>query len=110
MTGQNVREMLYAAKVMLDTAPEPELKLAENPIIRPETVAPFTILQEGAGWRLRGAEIERIAAMTYFEFDATLLRFQKILASMGISDALEEAGVQVGDSVFIGDQELEWGD
>ena len=47
--------------------------------------------------------------MTYFEFDATLVRFQHILEGMGISKALEDAGVQEGDTVFIGDQELEWG-
>ena len=110
VTRQGIREMLYKAKAMLDSAPVPQLKLVEDPVIRPEVVAPFTISREKTGWRLRGAEIERIAAMTYFEFDATLLRFQKILGGLGISDAMEEAGVQVGDSVFIGDQELEWGD
>ena len=46
--------------------------------------------------------------MTYFEFEATLLRFQQILESMGISAALEEAGVQIGDTVYIGDDTLEW--
>ena len=61
-------------------------------------------------WRVRGKQIERVAAMTYFEFDATLLRFQKILESMGISQALEEAGVKSGDLVYIGEEELEWGE
>ncbi|MFN2124883.1 MAG: DUF1967 domain-containing protein [Candidatus Promineifilaceae bacterium] len=33
-----------------------------------------------------------------------------MLRSMGISEAMEEAGVQVGDTVYIGDQVLEWGE
>jgi len=55
-------------------------------------------------------EAERIAAMTYFEFDAPLMRFQHILESMGISQALEEAGIQAEDTVHIGEEELSWGD
>ena len=29
---------------------------------------------------------------------------------MGISSALEEAGILIGDTVFIGDEILEWGE
>ncbi len=29
---------------------------------------------------------------------------------MGISEALEVAGVQAGDTVYIGEMELEWGE
>ena len=57
-----------------------------------------------------GGGAERVAATTYFEFDEALARFQQILESMGITAAMDDAGVQVGDSVFIGDQELEWGE
>ena len=35
-------------------------------------------------------------------------RFQQILAVLGITDALSEEGVQVGDTVIIGERELEW--
>jgi GTP-binding protein len=59
-------------------------------------------------WRVRGKKIERIAAQTYFEFDATAERFQRILDKMGISAALREAGVEEGDTVIIGDETLEW--
>ncbi|MCB8945023.1 MAG: Obg family GTPase CgtA, partial [Ardenticatenaceae bacterium] len=42
--------------------------------------------------------------------EATALRFQHILESMGISEALVEAGVEPGDIVHIGDEALEWMD
>jgi len=48
--------------------------------------------------------------MTYWDYDQAVTRFQRILESMGVSDALLEAGVRSGDTVHIGDMELEWGD
>lgn len=114
-TGQGVREMLFRVKKMLDDAPPVELERPlELPIIRaadmPDPSA-FTITRENHNqWRVSGEDIERVAAMTYFEFDDSLLRFQRILASMGITAALTKAGVEVGDIVHIGNEELEWAD
>ena len=111
VTGQNVREMLYRVRHMLDAVPafRPPRADEEMVIIRPrQDEEAFTISREAEGWRVRGARIERVAAMTYWEFDATVLRFQRILESMGITEALEDAGIQSGDMVFIGDEALEW--
>lgn len=111
VTGQNVRQMLYRVRRMLDEAPPAKTRHDDEiVVIRAAEDDEFTIEREGEGWRVRGKQIERVAAMTYFEFDATLLRFQKILESMGISQALTEAGVTVGDPVYIGEEELEWGE
>lgn len=111
VTGQGVRRMLYRVKQMLDALPLPEPSGEEVVVIRPtEPDDAFTITREGNAWRVSGKAIERIAAMTYFEFDSTLARFQKTLERHGITEALEEAGVQPGDTVFIGDQELVWGE
>ena len=113
VTGEGVREMLYKVKRMLEEAPEPESPPEEEedlPVIRPEPAeSAFSIywVQDGV-WRVRGEKIERIAAQTYFEFEATAMRFQRILAEMGITEALREAGVQEGDTVIIGQEMLEW--
>jgi GTP-binding protein len=48
--------------------------------------------------------------MTYWDYDDAVMRFQRILQALGITEALEKAGVEVGDTVFIGDIELEWGE
>jgi GTP-binding protein len=109
-TGEGVRQMLYRVKKMLDELPPPE-PVEELVVIRPqEADDSFTITREGNAWRVSGKAIERIAAMTYFEFDSTLARFQQTLERLGITEALEEAGVQVGDTVFIGSEELVWGE
>jgi GTPase len=110
VTGKGVRKMLHRVKRMLDETPPPPTAPAEETVIRGPEDEGFTIERENGGWRIRGKAIERVAAMTYFEFDETLARFQKILESMGITQAMEEAGVRAGDIVFIGDEELEWGE
>jgi GTP-binding protein len=70
----------------------------------------FEIRHEPRGWRVSGPAIERAAAMTYWEYDESIRRFQRILETLGIDAALRKAGVQEGDTVMIGDYELEWSD
>ena len=109
ITGHGLRDMLYQAKNLLDEAPKPEPIVDEMAVIRPEPdEAAFTISKDDDGWRVSGIRIERIAAMTYWEFEATTRRFQQILEGMGISKALVDAGATKGDTVHIGDEVLEW--
>ena len=109
LTRQNLREMLYKVKQMLDEAPEAASVDEAEIVIRAEGEDDsFAIEREADGWRVYGKKIERIAAMTYFEFEPTANRFSQILEIMGITKALEEAGVKVGDIVYIGEEELEW--
>ena len=61
-------------------------------------------------WRVRGVRIERAAAMTNWNYYEAQMRFQRILEALGISDALERAGVKDGDVVMIGGTELIWGE
>ncbi len=112
VTGENVRDMVRRAYQLLQDAPDLVTYEPDEVIIRPdEADESFTITRDFDGvWRVSGKEIERVASMTYFEFDETLLRFQTILDRLGITEALKEAGVQEGDYVRIGDEELEWGE
>ncbi len=111
LTREGLRIMLYRVKQMLDELPESEPLIEEITVIRPEPdESSFTITRLEDGWRVEGHQIERVAAMTYWEFEATARRFQQILDRMGISSALVEAGILVGDTVFIGDEILEWGE
>ncbi len=113
VTGEGVRPMLYEVKRMLATTRVTVAPAAAEPVvIRPPVEEhAFTIQREGGNiWRVSGKEIERIGAMTYFEFDDSLMRFQTTLERLGITAALTKAGVKKGDSVYIGDQELEWGE
>lgn len=110
LARENLQSILFRAKQLLDEIPEvPESE--EMPVYRvEEDPRDFTILRTPEGWRVTGVAIERAAAMTYWEYDQSAQRFQRILRTLGIEDALKEAGVEEGDSVFIGEFELEWQD
>lgn len=105
----NLDQLLWRAYQALQTAPEPEV--AEKvPVYRPsEDPRQFSISRDPDGtWRVSGISIERAAAMTYWEHSGSVRRFQRIMETLGIDEALRQAGVEDGDYVRIGDFELEW--
>lgn len=107
-TGQGTVELLRAVRQVLLATPE-EPSIAPAPVFRPkEDEEAFEISREGNAFRVRGKRIERVAVMTDWANDETIARFQRIIKAMGIFDALQKAGVQPGDTVVIGDHELEW--
>jgi GTP-binding protein len=94
-------------------------KLEENPIVELEEALPvykpevdpnqFEIKREnGDEWRVYGVAIERAAKMTFWEHHGSVRRFQRLMQKLGVDEALKKAGVQEGDTVFVGDFELEW--
>jgi GTP-binding protein len=108
LTRDSTQELLYRAAQMLADLPE-EVMVHELPVFRlDEDEGEFTVEREEDGWRVHGVRVERLAAMTIWNLDEAVCRFQRALDRMGIADALEEAGVQPGDTVRIGDRELEW--
>ena len=58
---------------------------------------------------MRGKHVERLVAMTDLESDEGVTYLQKQLQRLGVFEALERAGVEVGDTVNIGEWETEWG-
>ena len=108
--GTNVRKLLYRTSQIIEELPLPA-SVVETPVYRPESdPREFKIIEEEDGWRIIGDSIERAAAMTYWEHFQSVRRFQHILEALGIDEALRESGVQAGDTVSIGDHELEWED
>lgn len=110
LAGTNVRSILYKAAELISQTPIPEAP-AVLPVYRPaEDPRAFTIAREADGWRVKGAAIERAASMTYFEHQGSLRRFQRLMELLGVEKALREAGVEEGETVYIGNYELEWQD
>jgi GTPase len=108
----NVKELLWKVAELLKNAPPVEEPVEALPVYRPpEDPRAFTIEQTEDGWHVHGASIERAAAMTFWEHEGSLRRFQRLIETLGIEEALRKAGIQEGDTVFIGDEyELEWQD
>jgi GTP-binding protein len=111
VTHENVDKLLYRTEQMLDALP---------PIIH----EPTDLVEIGVGpdpkafrienpepryWIVEGQEIEKVVRMTKWDYYEATLRFQRILAALGITEALRTAGIQEGDTVQIADIELVWG-
>jgi GTP-binding protein len=109
---QGTRELLYKAAQRLAEIPQIEAApIAEIPVLRPDLEDDvFTVTREGAAWHITGERIERLARRTRWDLYEAVNRFQKTLEREGITQALEQAGVRSGDTVFIGEIELEWGE
>jgi GTP-binding protein len=109
LARQGLRELLYEAIRLLALVKDDQEEL-ELPVYRLDTnPEDFEIKREDDGaWRVSGVAVERAAAMTYWEHDEAVRRFQRILEHLGVEDALQEAGIQTGDTVRIGEYELEW--
>ncbi|HSB02506.1 MAG TPA: GTPase ObgE [Anaerolineales bacterium] len=106
----NTRELLVNAYQKLQEAPPPEEVEMPLPVYKSrEDPREFAITREGANeWRISGTSIERAASMTYWQHDGSVRRFQRIMETLGVDKALRDAGIQEGDTVAIGDFELEW--
>ncbi|HID87666.1 MAG TPA: DUF1967 domain-containing protein, partial [Anaerolineae bacterium] len=109
LTGEGVRPLLHRVADLLERLPE-EVAVEEVPVLRPvEDEEAFRVLREEEGvFRVEGRRVERAAAMTDWDNEEAIARFQRVMAAMGVTAALEEAGVQEGDTVHIGQVELEW--
>jgi GTPase len=104
-----VRELLLRAAAMLAQSPSLEEVEPPMPVYRPvEDPRAFTIMGEPNGWRVKSVSIERAAEMTPWDQSGSVRRFQKLMERLGVDKALREAGAQEGDTVYIGEYELEY--
>lgn len=114
-THTNTRELMYRAVQLLKELPEPmplELEAAIPVIKLEEEVEPFVITRGDDGsWHVTGRQVEKLASRHRFDSEESLMAFHKAITKIGVIDALRKAGVQEGDTVWIGpDYELEWQD
>jgi GTP-binding protein len=108
-TGQATRELLYAALNLVESMPLEPPATVESRVLRPaEDESSFVVLREGDHFRVRGRRVERTAVMTDWNNREAVARFQRILDAMGVFEALRKAGIQPGDTVFVGESDLEW--
>jgi GTPase len=112
-TGDGIRELIKElARLLPDAA---ELARPGEPagviVHRLETTGDdFSVDEQDGVYVVRGRRIERIAAQTDFENEESAERFQRDLARLGVERELVRAGVEPGDTVRVGDVELEWQD
>jgi GTPase len=105
-TGEGVRELTLAVARAIEAAPMPAIV---TPPPRIELIAPdaFRVerLADGA-FVVSGDRVEKLAAMTNFDSDEALARFEHALGKMGVEKRLQELGAEEGDTVRIGPYEF----
>ena len=106
----DTRALLLKAAAILAETPTLEEVEPPMPVYRPvEDPRAFTILCESdGGFRVKSVSIERAAEMTPWDQSGSVRRFQKLMERLGVDKALREAGAQEGDTVYIGEYELEY--
>lgn len=106
-TGEGVRELTGVVWQTIQSAPPP--KSVVPPAVRIELSEPAAFAIERAGdgsFVISGDRVERLAAMTNFDSDEGLARFERALAKMGVEKRLKELGAAEGDTVRIGPYEF----
>lgn len=106
-THEGVRELVLDVWRAIGSAPLPEIA-AQQPV-RIELRSPdaFSIERGADGeFVITGERVERLAAMTNFESDEGMARFERALGRMGVEKRLTELGAEEGDTVRIGSYEF----
>ena len=110
-TGASVPELLHHVfevwqRVLAEQPPPaPEALPVLHPRPRDEA---FTIEKRGDEYYVSGRRVERVVAMTDLDNEDAVLLLQRTLRRMGVTQALEKAGVTEGDTVHFGRVELVW--
>ena len=112
VTNEGIPALLNEVGRLLEELPrEPEAPTGVRVYrLAPEEDGGFVVdaAEEGM-YRVHGKRVERLVAMTDLVSEEGTDYLQKQLERMGVFEALERAGVQVGDTVKIGAWETEWG-
>lgn len=110
LTRENISRLIQRAFEMAPGSPNLFLHPVSGlPVYELEdSDVSFEIKREDDRFYVSGAGIERAAAMTYWDYEEAVARFQKTLETLGVAQALADAGIQEGDTVFVGEYELEW--
>ncbi len=109
-TGEGVQPLLRVIFERLEELPREELYEEEVPVFTladDETTFEIGRAIDG-NWQVTGPRIEQLARQTYWDNDEGVMRAYRILEKMGVHEALREAGVEPGDTVYLHDVELEW--
>lgn len=105
-TGEGVRDLIHAVARTIESMPVPQMA---PPAVRIELSVPDAFMVErgvDGTFVISGERIERLAAMTDFDSDEALARFERALGRMGVEKRLAEMGAAEGDTVRIGPYEF----
>ena len=107
-TGEGVSDLLDRMECELDSLPrESSVATPRRSIAREESVGP-RVAKEGGVFVVRYARAQRLAAIGDMRDWRVRVQMRRELVRMGVGKMLEEAGIQPGDKVRLGQVEMEW--
>jgi len=109
MTGEGMDKLLERVWTMLEEYVEEPDETTEEVVYKAQNKPDFEVKRDDDGAVvITGARIENLVAMTNFDDDQSLRRFQRIWRYMELDKLLQEHGIQDGNTVRIYSMEFEY--
>ena len=107
VTGQSVKELLYAVRELLDNFPDDvvifEKEFDVDELLDNSDDNYNVYIDENGVFIVEGERIDKMLGYTNLESEKGFNFFQKFMKSSGAIDRLEELGIEEGDTVRVGD-------
>lgn len=107
VTGQGVKELLYAVRELLDNFPDDvvifEKEFDVDELLDNSDANYNVYIDENGVFIVEGERIDKMLGYTNLESEKGFNFFQKFMKSSGAIDRLEELGIEEGDTVRVGD-------
>lgn len=107
VTGQGVKELLYAVRELLDNFPDDvvifEKEFDIDELLDNSDDNYNVYVDENGIFIVEGERIDKMLGYTNLESEKGFNFFQKFMKSSGAIDKLEELGIEEGDTVRVGD-------
>lgn len=109
-TGRGLKELVYYVSQKLDEIPETTLfeDTDYEVVYTAEEEEPFKVHKENEVFVVEGDWVRRLINSTNFNDYESLQYFQRAIKKKGIVDALDEMGINEGDTVKMYDLEFEY--
>ena len=105
VSGQGIKELLWAVKKLLSTMPKESIVFEQEFFPEEEIFVenlPYTVVQSEEDphtFTVEGPKIEKMLGYTNLDSEKGFAFFQNFLKESGILNDLEQAGIQEGDTV-----------
>lgn len=107
VTGQGVKELLYAVRELLDNFPDDvvifEKEFDVDELLDNSDDNYNVYIDENGVFIVEGERIDKMLGYTNLESEKGFNFFQKFMKSSGAIERLEELGIEEGDTVRVGD-------
>lgn len=107
VTGQGVKELLYAVRELLDNFPDDvvifEKEFDVDELLDNSDDNYNVYIDENGVFIVEGERIDKMLGYTNLESEKGFNFFQKFMKSSGAINRLEELGIEEGDTVRVGD-------